>query len=262
MMIAGLDLCRRIERSEAHALRRLLEFGRERFPELHITVTELDGVGIAGYAGQDSPFNQAVGIQRDLDEREIDEIVGFYRSRSSATAIVLASFVEGDLRERLLMRGFEQAGSEHALVVDLAGRPLSFDPRVEVCVNSDEWADHSAITFGAGYAAEPLRFISGLMASDPSVTALAIREYGQILSTACLGKERDGIASLFADATSPWARGRGFQSALIADRMARARSAGATLARATANPSTSSERNYRKNGFEVLYSRTAWILRK
>jgi len=66
------------------------------------------------------------------------------------------------------------------------------------------------------------------------------------------------IAGFFGAATAPAHRGRGWQSALIADRAARGVERGARFGRATTRLGTVSEQNFRRAGFVVLYTRTTW----
>lgn len=254
-----LELCRRIERAEMLGLRGALEHGQAMFPDRGIAIEEFAG-GIIGYGGDGSPFNQLVGIQRELQETDIDAIVQFYFGRASPAVVSVSPLAGPNTPARLAERGFEMQECESALIADLRRSPGARDARVELCSDPTAWAEHSATTFAEGYPSEPLAFISFLLASDPRVTPLVIRENDVIVSTSCLARERDGIASLFADATSPWCRRRGFQSVMIADRMARAVEYGVVLARAGAKQGTPSERNYLRNGFEAAYTRTSWIL--
>jgi hypothetical protein len=73
---------------------------------------------------------------------------------------------------------------------------------------------------------------------------------------------RDGCAALFAGSTMAAFRNRGWQIAMIRDRIARARDEGARWMRATARPTSTSERNFIRCGFQTLYTRTLWQRRR
>ena len=263
-MNIDLDFCKRIERAESRGWRSALEFGREAFPDRGLIVTEIGGATVC-FSGPDSFFTQAVGIGIDAEVRdeELDAIAEFYHSRG-ADARIIATPIAGDNLARMLIdRGFTIEEYENALAGDLTAMHAERDARVDVCSDPREWVEHSARAFSDGEdPADGLLFGSFLMASHPNVSALALRENGEIVATGCVAVEPDSIAGLFATSTAPSARGHGYQTALIRDRIARARERGATIARATAKPGTPSERNFRRAGFQVLYSRTTWLRRR
>ena len=65
----------------------------------------------------------------------------------------------------------------------------------------------------------------------------------------------DGLALLFADSTIKAWRGRGLHAALIRARLDEAVRAGCDLAAAGVLPGSASERNYRRLGFQVAYTK-------
>ena len=159
------------------------------------------------------------------------------------------------------MRGFVIEEYENALCADLAAASAARDARVEVPGDHKAWAEYSARGFSQnGEPDEPLVFAALLMASHPQVTPLLLRVNGVAATTGCLAVEDDGIAAFFASSTLAESRGRGYHRAMIEDRLARAKVAGATLVRATAGVGTTSERNFRRCGFDVLYTRSTWAL--
>jgi len=66
------------------------------------------------------------------------------------------------------------------------------------------------------------------------------------------------MAGLFFGSTMPWARGRGLQLAMIRHRIKLLQESGAIYVRAAAAVASSSERNFRRAGLEVAYTRTLW----
>jgi GNAT superfamily N-acetyltransferase len=256
-----VDFCKRIERAESRGWRSALEYGRDAFPERGLVVTEIGGATVC-FAGVDSFFSQTVGagIDDEVCDEDLEAITAFYHSRGAAAKLIASPVAGDDLSRMLIRHGFTIEEYENALAADLADAPGRRDARIDVCTDPEAWAEHSARAFTNGQNPDDgLLFGSFLMASHPNVCALALRENGDIVTTGCMAVEPDSIAGLFATSTAPPARGRGYQTALIQDRIARAREAGSTIARATAKPGTPSERNFRRAGFEVLYSRTTWV---
>jgi len=257
-----LELCKRLERSEALAVRGALLHGARCFPERRIAVETIAG-GTVAYAGADSPFTQAtgIGIEGACSDPDLDRIVEFFHSRG-AVAKIIASPASGiDFARLLARRGFEPIEYVNALAADLAQLHATRDARIEVCADAAVWAERSSVGFSDGEtASDANRFIARLIAADPNVVRLALLENGEIVATGCLALEHGGIAALFGSSTLAQARRKGCQSAMIADRIARAREAGSWIARASALPATISERNFVRLGFTVVYTRTTWEL--
>jgi GNAT superfamily N-acetyltransferase len=255
--------CESIELAEAAGLRSAVQFGRGAYPDRGLLTEDVAG-GMMAYAGADSPFNQAqgIGIRVPVSERDIDTIVEFYHSRSTAARIILTPLANLEASSLVARRGFVIEEFSNTMSLDLSDVQLERDARVEVCTDPKVWSYHSARAFGnGGEPDEPMLFIGELMAAHPNVVPLMVREDGAIAATACFAVENNGIAALFAASTAPEYRGRGYQSALICDRLARAREAGARVVRAGAMVGSASERNFRRYGFTPLFTRSTWILK-
>lgn len=219
--------CESIELAEAAGLRSAVEFGRTAYPDRGLITEDIAG-GMMAYAGPDSPFNQAqgLGIRAPLTERDIETIVDFYHSRSTAARIILTPLANIEASVLVARRGFVMEEFTNTMALDLSDAAFERDARVDVCSDPKLWSYHSARAFGNGAEPdEPMLFISELMAAHPNVAPLMLRENGSIAATACFALENSGIAALFAASTAPEFRGRGYQSALISDRLARAREA-------------------------------------
>ena len=70
----------------------------------------------------------------------------------------------------------------------------------------------------------------------------------------------DGVAILAGASTVPNARNQGGQTALLEARLRFARESGCTHAMMCAAPGSQSQINGQKNGFEIAYTRTKWLL--
>ena len=99
--------------------------------------------------------------------------------------------------------------------------------------------------------------IAILLASSDGVCALAGYEDDTIVATAAMDL-RGECSAFFAGSTLAAFRGRGWHLAMIRDRIARSREMGVRFMRATARPSSTSERNFHRCGFETLYTRVLW----
>lgn len=164
-----------------------------------------------------------------------------------------------ELGALLARSGYVPAEYQNVFVADLDTLEGEHNPRITELTDLAQWADASARGFSD--EAEPgdvLHKISLLIASG-GATALEVRENGTVIATACYALEREGMA-LFAASTLPPYRRRGWQRAMIRERIARAKGAGMRYARVGAAPLGDSERNFRALGFVPLYTRVTWEL--
>ena len=70
---------------------------------------------------------------------------------------------------------------------------------------------------------------------------------------------RDGLATLFADSTIAAFRRQGFHRELIAARLNEAIALGCDMAMAATLPGSTSQRNYERLGFEVVYTKVTLV---
>jgi len=70
---------------------------------------------------------------------------------------------------------------------------------------------------------------------------------------------RDGLATLFADSTLSRFRRQGFHRELISARLNEALALGCDLATASTLPGSTSQRNYERVGFEVVYTKVTMV---
>ena len=70
---------------------------------------------------------------------------------------------------------------------------------------------------------------------------------------------RDGLAILFADSTIEPYRRHGLHRELIAARLNEALARGCDLATASTSPGSTSQRNYERMGFQVVYTKVTLV---
>jgi GNAT superfamily N-acetyltransferase len=232
------------------------------FPDRGIALEEIGGATVA-YCAPQSNFNKAIGLglRGTVGEDDVERIVEFFHSRGETARVDITPVGDAALAAKLGRRGFVLDDYENALVADLTEISGRRDARVEASTDPDEWSRGfgRAVTAG-GVPGEKRPFMRFVMATHPEIIPLLLREDGRIVTTGCLGIEAEGFAGFFSTSTAQDARGRGYQSALIGDRIARAQELGKSIARATAEVGSTSERNFRRFGFTPIFTRTIWIL--
>ncbi len=253
------EFARAIERCEIEGARACVESARRIAPESGAELLDIAG-GVAAFAGIDSPLSEATGLAMDapVTASEIERLTRFYRSRETAAAVLVNPFADPSLPQRLADAGYRPAEYQSALAADLSAIEGRHDERIAPSADSGIWAEASARGFLDGAVPPPeFALVGRIVAEAAGVVALAGRNAGAVVATGAMDVA-GAMAGLFASSVLPAFRRQGWQSALILDRVARAKAAGARYARAAAAPGSASEANFRRLGFQVLYTRTLW----
>jgi len=251
--------CDALERSEVAGLQQCIRNTQARFPQLHPAVSEIGG-GVAVYAGVNSPLSEAncIGLWEHAGRDEAEALTTFYRTRGAQPRVRVTPYTDPAFVHALTELGYVPLEYENGLTGDLRAIGGRRDPRVAVMVNAQEWSAATGSAFMDGAPCDESNLIIGLTISTlPETTALEIRVDGVIVASGCMDVQGE-IAGFYGAATAPAFRGRGLQSVLIADRIARAVERGARFGRVTTRPGTTSEQNFRRSGFVPLYTRTIW----
>ena len=265
---ADTVLAARLERFAADDVRGFVRDAALLYPDSGADMLEVAG-GVAGYLGQGSPANGAVGLgfAGEVTAAEIALVEAFFRSRSEQPIVAVCPLAHPSLASCLGSRGWVLGTFENVLVLDLASTDTWAPDAdgVEVREASgeselDAWALLAARGFSAPEPpAEPelrlavaasrragARFLYGVVDGEPAGT-------GQL--------EIDGdIAWLSGDSTLPHARRRGVQSSLQRARLVLARDAGCRMAVTESVPGSPSQRNMERLGFRVVYTRVDAVL--
>lgn len=215
--------------------------------------------GLVAFTGIDSPLSQAYGIAVSvpLAEDEIAVITEFYESRGATPRVFVTPFSDPGLARGLAAAGYAPSEYENVLASDDLASHARRDERIGVATDLGAWSRASAQGFMNGAAAPGDEVIAEILSSSEGCISLEGREGTAIVATAAMDV-RGECAAFFGGSTLPDHRGGGWHHAMIADRIARARDAGAHLLRATARPASSSERNFIRCGFQTLYTRVLW----
>lgn len=257
----GIDkmLALACELGERDGLRRCMIAGQARFPHLGIEVRDVAG-GIAVYAGADGPLSEAtaIGVEANVHAADVDEITSFFRAHGVAPRAIVSPVTDSNLAPMLARAGYVPIEYQNTLVARLDQLDGAHDPHIVETSDPRAWGVASARAFNEGVEPTPDMCTVGELLASGGAVALEAREGDAIVATACYAFEEGGLAAFFAAATAPAHRRKGWQRAMIRERVARARERGMVYARVSAVPLSDSERNFRARGFVPLYTRVTW----
>ena len=247
----------RIERAVAQNLLDYARAVQSVAPEVQAETTACAS-GVAAFTGIGSPLTTIKGAGPDIPDDDIDATEAFFQKRSVKQIVFeLAPWIPGRSVERLLRRGYRVAGVEDVVV-----RSQPFDApmpsRPVAPVSAEEW---------------PALQMAVNDAPDTPVWSAIIRATAQVREAIRLGVRDEsgqwiacaelfpvGDVALFAnDATLKSARGRGAQTATIHHRLREVAACGFVCVAAEVAPGSTSERNYLRCGFQLLYARSHYV---
>jgi GNAT superfamily N-acetyltransferase len=250
-----------IEASETVLLHAFLEAASALAPERLFDCAEICG-GLAAFMGVNSPLSQTTGVafSSALDDGAIDRVTRFYHEHGATARVWANPLADQSLEPALARYGYLPRARNNVLALDVTAARAQRDPRVIVETDPRAWGHASWQGFRERHDGEAEgTLLATSIAAGEGVVALAMREGERIVATAAMAVHGQ-LASLFAGSTLDDRRGNGYHAALVEDRVARAREAGARYARTSAPIGSTSEANFRRCGFHVLYTRTLWEL--
>lgn len=247
-----------IERAEIRGRRECVAMARRLAPQLNAEIVEIAG-GVAPFVGAGSPLSEAAGLGMfaEVSARDVDRLTDFYAERATPPRVAVTPLASLDLFGELVRAGYRPVEHQNVLACEIADIDCERDERIVESQDPWAWGRASAAGFMDREPTGDELLTGAIIAAIPSVTALELRTGGTVCATGAMDVQGE-YAALFAASTMPDARGRGFQTAMIRDRVARARRRGARVAHAGAGVASQSERNFRRLGFAVLYTRTVW----
>ena len=258
-----LEFARRLEMAEM-ILPDCFEALRNYGPKDPIATTTVAG-GIAFCGGPDYPVNQIVGmgLHGEVTAGELDEVEEFFRSRGIPSTVVLSPLADESLRKLLGQRGYGIAEFNTVLIRRIrAQEPFTLPPGVVIERVTTETADPwmSAIAKGFEQDIVVAESVFGGFSVLPGALAFLARIEGKVVG-GCGGRviPEARIAAFFGTATLPEYRGRGVQTALIAQRLHEAALAQCEYAVVSTNPGSGSQRNMERRGFRVAYTKTVMM---
>ena len=233
------------------------------------------GGGVATFVEDGSPFNKVAGLGFGAvpDAAALDEIEQAYAAVGCPVQVEVSILADAAIGVRLTERGYRLMSFENVLgrrLLDVPSRPSDvrtspddeLETWLEVVVEAFLHADVEGIAEHEQFSRTALEAAErDQVTTAGAVRYLAWRE-GTPVGGAALRAAGDGIAQFIGAATLPAHRRRGVQSALLAARLADARSAGCELAVVTTRPGSPSQHNVQRAGFQLLYSRAVLVRRE
>lgn len=226
--------------------------------------------GIATFSGIDSPITQAfgVGLFGPVSEAELDQLEEFFFSRGAPVALELCPFIHPSLIDLLKSRPYRLEEFSNVLVRELRPREKITAPDSDLQIRAaltHEVTRYSEVVVEAFSEYIPIsetlhRVIESFFRRPSGCCFLALAG-DEIAAGGCISADQQ-LAELYGAATLLRFRRRGAQSALIAARLNWAVERECDLATTSTQPGSSSQRNYERAGFQVVYSRTKVVRNK
>jgi GNAT superfamily N-acetyltransferase len=188
---------------------------------------------------------------------ELDSIESFYRERQAPVTIDTCPLADPSLFDLLARRGYRITEFNNVLV-------RTIDPPVTDIDVGTRLADASEADLWARTVAEGFFERSDFMPDELTTMLLLFRMPGGMpwlafLDSAPAGAAgmsvRNGLATLFGDATLKPYRRRGVHTNLIKMRLAYAAERGCDLVTASTLPGSQSQLNYERLGFRIIYTK-------
>lgn len=230
-----------------------------------------------GFACRGDPgtwVNSAVGmgLAGPVEAAEMDRVIRWFEGAGVEPRFEVTPFADGSLVTALAERGFTVKVFENVFYRELkAGDVFATEyPAPEgleiVAVDPGDAAlvREVAETVTKGFAAngaEPRESDMALMMRclrHPRCTGMLARINGEGAGAGFL-ELYEGLAGLFGLSVLPNFRRRGVQQALLAYRLRRALERGADLATISSRPGVATERNVRRMGFQVAYTKVILV---
>lgn len=255
---------RRLELNEMLAPLDYVKVMQQRHPERGAAFAEIAG-GLALYAGEPSPLNQAVGmgLHGPVPTEEFDRFEAFYRERSCPAQIVLSPYADMTLLEFVRDRAYRLTEFNSVMVCRLDEfREVTLPESVRVERVTPQTAHRWAEVLVEGFAEfgelPPSLFEPyGLMAHGLNFLAYVDDEVAGGASGTLYPEHK--LAAIFGAATLPKFRRCGVQNALFQARLREAKAAGCESAVVCTQPASGSQRNAERNGFRLAYTKVVLV---
>lgn len=226
--------------------------------------------GVAALAERGSWANAAVGagFAGAVSEGEIEAMIGVFEGHGVEPRVELCPYADASLTRGLAARGFVVRNFENVLYRDLMGpaveahrwaMPKGLTLRAIDRGDEREVDLHARVATGAFVPSDrpcPESVLETMRrcARHPRVTAVLAEINGEPVGAGSL-EVHEKIAALFGAAVLPAARRMGVQRAMIDWRVEMAREAGCRWATIGSRPGIGTERNVRRAGFQMGYTK-------
>jgi GNAT superfamily N-acetyltransferase len=226
--------------------------------------------GVATFSGIDSPITQAfgIGLLGPVSAGELDQLEDFFFSRGAPVALELCPFIHPSLIGLLKARPYRLEEFSNVLLRELQpGEKISASPsglqaRSAMPQEITQYSQLVAEAFSEYVPiSDTLRRVIESFFRRPSGRCFLATADDEIAAGGCVSEDHR-LAELYGAATLARFRNRGGQSLLISARLNWAVEQGCELATTTTQPGSSSQRNYERAGFRVVYTRAKVVRNK
>lgn len=251
---ADRALAARLEAADAAFAVAIASAAAESIPE---AAFERVAGGTAMFGGIGSPMTHAMGIGMSgpVPAEEMERLEQFFRERGSASLIDLCPMADPSVIAFVQGRPYRVIEFNNVLARRMEPDEV-FAPAAGVRLIADDEAPVWARVVSEGFAEYmPVTEEMVSMMMTPCkmcqcwVAGEAPGEAGAAMMV------QNGVALLTGDATVPSARGKGWQAALIRERLAAAQRQGCDIAMTAVLPGSGSHRNFERAGFQLIYMR-------
>lgn len=217
--------------------------------------------GTALFGGIGSPMTHAMGIGMSgpVSIEELERLEQFFRDRGSASLIDLCPMADPSVIAFVESRPYRVIEFNNVLARRIERHEI-FAPAPEIRLISQQEAPVWAGVVSQGFAEYmPIseEMLAMMMAPCKVCQCWLAGEAPGEAGAAMI--VQNGVALLTGDSTIPSARGKGWQAALIGERLAAAQRQGCDLAMTAVLPGSGSHRNYERAGFQLIYMRVNLI---
>lgn len=221
--------------------------------------------GLAVFAGLGSPMTHALGIglAGPVSEAELEHMEIFFRQRGSPCLIDLCPMADGSVLEFVQKRAYRPIEFNNVLVCALRPQPeLGQAPAAEFteeagvrpaqAVEIQDWS--RLVSRGFSEFIPVSDEMVAMMAATCGKSQCWFGGGSEDVAGAAMGMQ-GRVALFYGDATLKEARGKGWQSKLIRERLLAAQRQGCDFAMVSVLPGSTSHRNYERAGFQLMYTR-------
>lgn len=265
-LLFGRDMALTLEQGAAHFAREYAQAQHRAHPERTIEVVDtLGGVVVFDSANPGWAKGIGIGLTGPAGAPEVDAFETHFRDRGLPGRAYMSPYAHPALFRELGRRGWFVEGWMQMLVREVASGDddLPWIPDVDVeVVDGDrraEWALEMAEAFYAPKQPDPgaVAMYEGF-AVAPGVVLYRATVDGEPAGAAAMAF-RKGWATVIAAATRPRFRRRGVHRALLTRRLADAADRGARFTVYACDPGSDSQRNARRAGYQVAYTRAIML---
>lgn len=264
-----MPLARRLELAIGAAMAECAQNWAARDVMSDYVAAQIAGAWIIAGEGE-SPLARVVGLGMDQTptDEELATIESLFEERGQPPRIELACHADQGLWQRLADRGYRAVGATAVFVRSLDGPIDHQTPESAVRIEIDrlDAADDEAVAeavtvMSRAFQDPPPAWITRTThqaAVQPSARVFLARLNGNMVGGAFLVVD-DDVAMLFGGGVLDGKRRCGVHSALIRGRLLWGRDSGAHIAFMQGRPGSTTERNARRAGFSLAYTKMSLV---